>query len=71
MGYQDRDYYRENWAKKERHVEKSPLRMNLGQAAKKQARRQHFVLTFLAAFFVFAGVYFLLKFFVRIQASLF
>jgi hypothetical protein len=33
MGFQDRDYYREGWAKKQGHVEKSPLRMNLGQAA--------------------------------------
>lgn len=71
MGFQDRDYYRAWWAKKEGYVEKSPLRMNLGQAAKKQARSWHPVLTVLATFFVCVGIFFLLKFFVRIQALLF
>ncbi len=31
MGFQDRDYYREWWAKKEGYVERSPMRMNLGK----------------------------------------
>lgn len=31
MGMQDRDYYREWWAKKEGHVERSPMRVNLGK----------------------------------------
>jgi len=61
MGYQDRDYYRERWAKKERYVEKSPLRMNLGQAAKKRSHCQKTVLIFLLAFFGFAVVFFLFK----------
>jgi len=31
MGVQDRDWYREWWAKKEGHVERSRMRINLGK----------------------------------------
>jgi len=70
MGLQDRDYYREWWAKKEGYVEKTPFRMNLGQAFKKRVRTWHPVLTFLLTFLLCAGVFLLLKFIVRIQSFL-
>lgn len=65
MGFQDRDYYREWWAKKEGYIEKSPLRMNLGKA--KRRKQWHPVLVFLATFFLCAVVFGLLKLVVRIQ----
>ncbi len=33
MGYQDRDYYRERWAKREGFTERSPMRMSLGKSS--------------------------------------
>lgn len=69
MGFQDRDYYREWWAKKEGYVEKTSFRMNLGKV--KRRKQWHPVLVFLAIFFLCVVAFGFLKFFVRIQTLLF
>lgn len=58
MGMQDRDYYREWWAKKQRFVETAPFRVS---ASKKKNRSWHPVLLVLLTAIIFLFVFIVLK----------